>query len=90
LLNSKAANLGQTPGANHSEPIEEEETKDANPKHPADKADNWKEEEVDLVFNQLGLKGVIDNVHHTGVVLSKCCHYFHFECLKSYLTSEST
>jgi hypothetical protein len=40
--------------------LEEEETKDAKPKHPAEKEDNWKEKEVDLVFNQLGLKGVID------------------------------
>lgn len=40
--------------------MEEEETKDANPKNPAEKADNWKEEEADIVFNQLGLKGVID------------------------------
>jgi hypothetical protein len=64
-------------------------TKGANPKHLADKADNWKEEEADLVFNKLCLKNVIDKVHHTGVVLSKCCPYFHFEWLKSYLTSEN-
>lgn len=43
-----------------------------------------------MVLEQLGLKGVIDPVHHTGVVVSKCCHYFHYECLLSYLTAETT
>lgn len=60
MLNSKAANLGQTPGVNESEPMEEEETKDVKSKQPTEKEDNWKEKEADLVLNQLGLKGVID------------------------------
>ena len=42
------------------------------------------------MFYKLGLKGVIDERMHTGVQVSKCCHYFHNECLLSYLTSETT
>jgi len=68
----------------------EEETKEA-PKTTADsKPDNWRQSEAELVLDQLGLKGVIDPEHHTGVVVSKCCHYFHYECLLSYLTAETT
>ena len=83
LKNQKAATSGQ----NYSIQDPEEETKDA-PKNSTDKPDTWKEEEMELVYDKLALKGVIDEVYHTGVVVSKCCHYFHHDCLLSYLTAE--
>ena len=36
----------------------------------------------------LQLVDVIDSRHLTGVTVSKCCHYFHHDCMTEYIGSE--
>ena len=41
-----------------------------------------------MVLDELQLRGVIDDRHLTGVTQSKCCHYFHHDCMTQYIESE--
>ena len=40
------------------------------------------------MLDELQLRGVIDEKHMTGVSQSKCCHYFHHDCMTKYIESE--
>ena len=39
-------------------------------------------------MNKLDLNGVVSGPSNSGAAMSKCCHFFHVDCLHKYLNSE--
>ena len=42
------------------------------------------------VAMSLDLDGLVHGISNTGASVSKCCHFFHEDCLQEYLTAEQT
>lgn len=42
------------------------------------------------MVNNIDLNGFLTDYVNTGASLSKCCHFFHADCLANYLTTEKT
>ena len=51
--------------------------------------DTSTDKEMDCeIIKTLDLDGLVHGIAQTGASVSKCCHFFHIDCLYEYLTAE--